>query len=114
MPTRTFEGELSLSVGNKTVRLIQVGPAHTRGDVLAYVPEDRAFSPATSFSSMGIRYLGRADRQLDQGVPLDARSRHRDDRAGTRSDHRQERRARDQRATSNTSRARRASATTPV
>jgi glyoxylase-like metal-dependent hydrolase (beta-lactamase superfamily II) len=28
-------------VGNKTVRLIEVGPAHTRGDVLAYVPEDR-------------------------------------------------------------------------
>ena len=41
MPTRTFEGELTLRVGNKTVRLIQVGPAHTRGDVLAYVPQDR-------------------------------------------------------------------------
>jgi cyclase len=41
MPTLTFEGELTRRVGNKTVRLIQVGPAHTRGDVLAYVPEDR-------------------------------------------------------------------------
>ncbi|HKV53571.1 MAG TPA: MBL fold metallo-hydrolase [Candidatus Binataceae bacterium] len=41
MPTRTFEGELTHKVGNKTVRLIEVGPAHTRGDVLAYVPEDR-------------------------------------------------------------------------
>lgn len=40
-PTVTFEGELERRVGNKTVRLIQVGPAHTRGDVLAYVPEDR-------------------------------------------------------------------------
>jgi cyclase len=41
MPTRTFEGELERRVGNKTVRLIEVGPAHTRGDILAYVPQDR-------------------------------------------------------------------------
>jgi cyclase len=39
-PTVTFEGLLTRRVGNKTVRLIQVGPAHTRGDVLVYVPED--------------------------------------------------------------------------
>jgi cyclase len=41
MPSLTFEGELIRHVGNKTVRLLQVGPAHTRGDVLAYVPQDR-------------------------------------------------------------------------
>jgi glyoxylase-like metal-dependent hydrolase (beta-lactamase superfamily II) len=41
MPTRTFEGSLDYSVGAKALRLIQVGPAHTRGDVLAYVPADR-------------------------------------------------------------------------
>lgn len=41
MPTRTFTGELDVAVGDKTVRLIEVGPAHTRGDVLAYVPADR-------------------------------------------------------------------------
>jgi cyclase len=40
-PTRTFDGELTLTVGDKTVELIQVGPAHTRGDVLVHVPEDR-------------------------------------------------------------------------
>lgn len=40
-PTATFERELVRRVGNKTVRLIEVGPAHTRGDVLAYVPGDR-------------------------------------------------------------------------
>jgi len=40
MPTLTFEHELRRKVGNKTVHLIEVGPAHTRGDVLAYVPED--------------------------------------------------------------------------
>jgi cyclase len=42
MPTLTFERELTRKVGNKTVRLINVGPAHTAGDVLAYVPADRA------------------------------------------------------------------------
>ena len=41
MPTRTFTGTLDYPVGGKTVRLIEVGPAHTRGDVLAYVPADR-------------------------------------------------------------------------
>lgn len=41
MPTLTFTGELTRRVGNKVVRLIEVGPAHTRGDVLAYVPQDK-------------------------------------------------------------------------
>jgi glyoxylase-like metal-dependent hydrolase (beta-lactamase superfamily II) len=42
LPTRTFSGELTLKVGNKDVRLIEVGPAHTGGDVLVQVPGDRA------------------------------------------------------------------------
>lgn len=41
LPTRTFEGRLELAVGDKRVELIQVGPAHTRGDVLVHVPADR-------------------------------------------------------------------------
>jgi len=40
-PTRTFENELSVQVGNKQVNLIEVGPAHTKGDVLVHVPADR-------------------------------------------------------------------------
>ncbi len=40
-PTCTFEGEHQVQVGDKTVELIEVGPAHTRGDVLAYSPSDR-------------------------------------------------------------------------
>jgi len=39
-PTRTFEGSLSLKVGAKEVRLIEVGPAHTRGDILVHIPEN--------------------------------------------------------------------------
>jgi len=41
MPTRTFEDSLSLSVGNKRLELLKVGPAHTKGDTLVYVPEDK-------------------------------------------------------------------------
>ena len=40
-PNRTFATELTLHVGVKEVRLIKVGPAHTQGDTLAYVPADR-------------------------------------------------------------------------
>lgn len=40
-PTRTFTDQLSLSVGGRAVELIGVGPAHTEGDLLAYVPDAR-------------------------------------------------------------------------
>lgn len=40
-PTRTFDGELDLRVGDKLVHLTEVGPAHTRGDVLVHSPADR-------------------------------------------------------------------------
>ncbi len=41
LPSRTFDDALALSVGDKRVELINVGPAHTRGDVLVHVPGDR-------------------------------------------------------------------------
>ena len=39
LPTRTFTGSLSLDVGGRQVELLELGPAHTRGDVIAYVPD---------------------------------------------------------------------------
>lgn len=41
LPTQTFEQSLTLRVGDKEVRLIEVGPAHTKGDIIAYVPQDK-------------------------------------------------------------------------
>lgn len=41
LPTSTFDREASLMVGNKEIRLLEVGPAHTLGDTLIYVPGDR-------------------------------------------------------------------------
>jgi len=40
-PQQTFEGELTVEVGNKVAHLIEVGPAHTRGDTLVHIPGDR-------------------------------------------------------------------------
>ena len=41
-PTRTFERRLDLRVGDKEVELHMLGPAHTTGDTLVWVPADRA------------------------------------------------------------------------
>jgi cyclase len=41
-PTKTFSGVMDMRVGDKAVRLIEVGPAHTGGDVLVHVPGDKA------------------------------------------------------------------------
>lgn len=40
-PTRTFSGKLDLRVGGKAIELIEVGPAHTKGDTLVYLPQDK-------------------------------------------------------------------------
>jgi len=40
-PDTTFTGETSRMVGSKRVDLIEVGPAHTGGDALVYVPDDK-------------------------------------------------------------------------
>jgi glyoxylase-like metal-dependent hydrolase (beta-lactamase superfamily II) len=41
LPTQTFSGRLDLKVGDRAVELIEVGPAHTAGDVLVHVPDSR-------------------------------------------------------------------------
>ena len=40
-PTATFSGSLSLDVGGRHVELVEVGPAHTAGDAIAWLPEHR-------------------------------------------------------------------------
>ena len=40
-PTRTFHGRLDIEVGGRAIEMIEVGPAHTRGDTIAYVPDAR-------------------------------------------------------------------------
>ena len=39
LPTQTFTGRLTVQAGGRDVELIEVGPAHTAGDTIAYVPD---------------------------------------------------------------------------
>lgn len=41
LPDTTFSGNLARTVGAKRVDLIEVGPAHTGGDAIVHVPDDR-------------------------------------------------------------------------
>ena len=40
-PTRIFEDRLSLRVGDRRVELMELGPAHTLGDTVVYLPDER-------------------------------------------------------------------------
>jgi cyclase len=42
LPSTTFSGQLELSVGDRPVRLIELGPAHTGGDTIIHVPDAAA------------------------------------------------------------------------
>ncbi|MFC1416197.1 MBL fold metallo-hydrolase [Streptacidiphilus cavernicola] len=60
LPDLTFSGELTLLSGDLTVVLLQVGPAHTADDTVAWVPERRvlftgdvAWSGVTPYVLMG-------------------------------------------------------------
>ena len=39
LPTRTFDDRLNIDVAGRAVELIEVGPAHTSGDVIVHVPD---------------------------------------------------------------------------
>src|SRR5215469_11591632 len=59
-PTVTFTDRLTLHQGDLTIELIHVGTAHTTGDVVAWLPDERilftgdvAFSGGTPYLLMG-------------------------------------------------------------
>jgi len=41
LPTRTFDGRLDVMIGDTPARLLELGPAHTAGDVVVEVPARR-------------------------------------------------------------------------
>jgi glyoxylase-like metal-dependent hydrolase (beta-lactamase superfamily II) len=76
-PSRTFRGELALEVGGREVRLIEVGPAHTPGDLVVYVPDARTviagdilFIGVTPVMWSGPveRWLAALERLIDSGA----------------------------------------------
>ena len=38
-PSQTFDGQLELSVGDRSITLTELGPAHTGGDTIIHVPD---------------------------------------------------------------------------
>jgi glyoxylase-like metal-dependent hydrolase (beta-lactamase superfamily II) len=42
LPTETFEQTKDLTVGDRNIQLIELGPAHTNGDAIAFIPDASA------------------------------------------------------------------------
>ena len=39
LPSQTFSGRLDLTIGDRAVSLVELGPAHTGGDTIVHVPD---------------------------------------------------------------------------
>ena len=86
LPNRTFQGELELRVGDKKVFLIEVGPAHTRGDAVVWVPGDKTlFTGDILFKDAHPIIWQGSGFQLDRSASPLARHGHRDRRSRSRS-----------------------------
>lgn len=77
LPTEVFAGALSVEVAGRHVELIEVGPAHTRGDAFVHVPDagvvfagDLLFSQGTPVTSAGSpsNWLQACERLLATGA----------------------------------------------
>jgi cyclase len=76
-PTRTFSGELELDIGGRRVVLIEVGPAHTPGDLIVWIPDARV-ALAADILFIGVtpimwagpveRWIAALERLLDLGA----------------------------------------------
>ena len=49
LPDLTYRDRMTLQVGDKEIQIIHVGPAHTRGDSIVFVPEDRIVFASEAF-----------------------------------------------------------------
>ncbi|TWH34481.1 MULTISPECIES: MBL fold metallo-hydrolase [unclassified Aminobacter] len=76
-PTETFSGTMEIMVGDKKVQLIEVGPSHSLGDALIYVPDDKVlytgdilFTGGTPIAWYGPveRWINVCDMVLDMDV----------------------------------------------
>jgi len=66
-PTRTFSGRLELEVGGREIVLIEVGPAHTQGDLIVHVPDaDVVFAADVAFiGSTPVMWAGPVENWLN-------------------------------------------------
>lgn len=66
-PTEIFSGTLDIMVGEKKVQLIEVGPSHSLGDTLIYVPDDKVIYSGDILFNEGtpIAWYGPVQRWID-------------------------------------------------
>lgn len=76
LPTQMFTGEMTLMVGGREVQFIEVGPMHTEGDLMVYVPDAKVLYSGdvlfiTSTPVMWAGPLSNWIKALDQILALD-------------------------------------------
>ena len=82
-PTRIFSGELELEVGGRELRLIEVGPAHTPGDLIVWGSgRERGDRGRHPLHRRHPDHVGGAARGLGGGTRAPARARRRAVRPG--------------------------------
>lgn len=57
-PALFFSEGLTLKLGNKTLILTNIGPGHSEGDVVAFLPEDNVLFSSDLFYADGVGYMG--------------------------------------------------------
>jgi len=79
-PTHTFEGELSLDLGNRRVELRFLGRGHTTGDLVVWLPDERICFAGDLVEAQAAPYMGDghiadwSGATLDNVAALDATS----------------------------------------
>ncbi|ACL56202.1 MBL fold metallo-hydrolase [Methylobacterium nodulans] len=76
-PTLTFHGEMTLWLGSREVRILHAGRGHTRGDTIAWLPQERVLFSGDLVEYGATPYCGDAHFQdwpatLDRLEALDA------------------------------------------
>ncbi|MGQ0664774.1 MAG: MBL fold metallo-hydrolase [Pseudomonadota bacterium] len=59
-PNLIFERELTIMMGKREVRLLHLGPGHTRGDTIAWLPKDRVLFSGDLVEEGATPYCGDA------------------------------------------------------
>ncbi len=84
-PTLTFEGEMSIYLGKREVRLMQLGAGHTSGDIVAWVPDAEVMFSGDLIEYHSACYCGDAlFARMAGDAERNSRLQSQGDRAGTR------------------------------
>lgn len=66
LPSRRFEGSLTLEAAGREIHLIEIGPAHTQGDLVVYLPKEKILFAADMLfvGSTPVMWAGPVDNWL--------------------------------------------------